>query len=152
MQKGEKMSIEVRRIIAKRQTEWAAKNLLGHECYRKKTGWCVRVRAADYPDCTDCSGNKHLAGYNNEYKYIRRSYKNWLDAGNKMPDKDEVLFHIDGNWDNDTVENLMPVKKRLLATMSKKRRYTKNKDANLSYLKICEVEQKIRALKKGLIC
>lgn len=138
------MSAEHRRNIAESKKKYAAVHWLGHEIYRRKMGWCVRVFSKDYPQLNDCSGNKRLKGYNHDFKYVRRSYKNWIDAGKEIPAKNEVLFHIDGDSNNDKVENLKVVSRSIMATMSKKHRFFKSKEVNCSNLLLTELENKIR--------
>lgn len=120
-------------------------NNLGYE-YKDCYGiYYVKVLSADYPTLHNFDKNGKKA--NKQFKYILRSWKNWIDAGNPIPAKNEVLFHLDGDNANDDITNLKLVSRSVMATMAKKKRYTKNKKINNTNLILTELEQKIRSVK-----
>lgn len=118
-------------------------NNLGHEKWRDSIGgFIVKVRAKDYPNCTDLNPLRSNKRTNREFAYIRRSYKNWIDAGNELPPKGSVLYHLDGNPRNDNVNNLCIVSRAVMATMSIKNRHTKFTEANKSNILLTKLEHK----------
>lgn len=119
-------------------------NNLGYEKWKDSIGgFIVKVRAKDYPNCTDLNPLKANKRTNREFAYIRRSHKNWVDAGNKLPPKGSVLYHLDGDPKNDNVSNLCVVSRAVMATMSRKSRHTKFTEANKSNILLTKLEQKI---------
>lgn len=129
-------------ILARRRYLESINNNLGHEMWKKKYNcFIVKVRAKDYPNCTDLTPNKKKC--NKEFSYIKRSYKNWVDAGKELPPKGSVLYHLDNNPKNDDVENLCIVPRSVMVTMSKKKRHVKFIKANKSNILLTSLEHKI---------
>ena len=121
-------------------------NNLGYEYFKDSIGgYIVKVRARDYPTLKDLNPNRANKKNNSDFAYVRRSHKNWIDAGNELPPKGSVLYHLDGNPENDEVKNLCVVSRKILVTMCKKRRNTKFAEVNKSNLLLTGLEQKINA-------
>lgn len=143
--KGKKFSAEAckKMSLAKKKSLCQINNNLGHEMWRQKVGYIVKVCKKDYPNCTDYNYNKHLKCTNKDFIYIRRSLKNWIDAGNEIPPKGSVLYHLDGNLRNDDVKNLCVVSRAVMAIMSTKNRHTNFCRVNTSNILLSSLESKI---------
>lgn len=108
----------------------------------KKDSIYVKVLAKCYPKIKGKDFGKYGLK-NKKFKYILESHKVWYDAGNKLPKKGEVLYHLDGNYKNNDVHNLQVISRGVLSVLSKKKRHTDNKDTSNSNILLTKLELKI---------
>lgn len=119
---------------------------LGNKIIKKSTVY-IKVLAKDYPRIKAYNAGKY--GLRNpKYKYIQESYKVWYDAGNKMPEKNEIIYHLDNNYLNNKLSNLKIISRSVISIMSKKGRHSINSLVSNSNLLLSELELKIKRKSK----
>lgn len=78
-----------------------------------------------------------------------KSYLVWEAAGRKL-DKGFLLLHVDGDFTNNTLENLMPVRRADLAKLNKRRFATAPEAVRLSMVAVSRLDTETKRREGGL--
>ena len=74
----------------------------------------------------------------NDPNWIRKDYIIWINNGNELPNKDQMLIHLDKNPKNCSIENLYLTSRKINFMLSKNKWHSEDPKITLTAIKWCE--------------
>lgn len=111
------------------------KNMLpvGHESFQDGHIW---IKIAD--NVNDCK-NRRMPSKLHDPNWMRKDHLVWMNSGNNLPSKSEVLIHLDGDKLNCEVDNLYLTTRKINLMLSKNKWRFNDRELTLVAIKWCEL-------------